>query len=101
MDGNEPVRGHGDCQHQSGRGLGLRGMVNKCEPLINVVTENKPKVLTRPARANRLGPKGKGSGIGAPNSSIADGVPPAERRNLTHAGTCMERGKPVDLPLAS
>jgi hypothetical protein len=54
----------------------LRGMVNKCEPLINVVTENKPKVLTSPGKADRLGPKGKGSGIGAPNSSIADGVPP-------------------------
>jgi hypothetical protein len=41
-------------------------MVNRCEPLINVVIENKPKVLTSPRRANRLGPKGKGSGIGAP-----------------------------------
>jgi hypothetical protein len=79
----------------------LRGMVNICEPLINVVTENKPKVLTSPRRADRLGPKGKGSGIGAPNSPIADGAPPAERRSLTHAGTCMERGKPVGLPLAS
>ena len=87
----------------------MRGMVNKCEPLINVVTENKPKVLTRPARANRLGPKGKGSGIGAPNSPIVDGVPPAERRNpslrsgqaLTHAGTGTERGKAVGLPRSS
>jgi len=60
-------------------------MVNIWEPLINVVTENKPKVLTSLRRACRLGPKGKGSGIGVPNSSIADGAPPAERRNLTHA----------------
>jgi len=36
--------------------------------------------------------------MGAPNSPIADVVPPAERRNLTHAGTCTERGKPVGLP---
>ena len=36
-------------------------MVSIREPLINVVTENKPKVLTSPARADRLGPKGKGS----------------------------------------
>ena len=37
--------------------------------------------------------------MSAPNSLIADGVPPAERQNLTHAyGTCMERGKPVGLP---
>ena len=67
-------------------------MANICEPLINVVIENKPKVLgclqrqSNPERVHRLGPKGKGSGIGAPNSPIADGVPPAERRNLTHAG---------------
>ena len=74
-------------------------MVSICESLINVVTEDKPKVLTSLRRADRLGPKGKGSGIGAPNSSIADGVPPAERRNLTHAGTGTERGKPVGLPL--
>ena len=81
-------------------------MVSICESLINVVTEDKPKVLgcsgiagqSNPARVHRLGPKGKGSGIGAPNSPIADGAPPAERRSLTHAGTCTERGKPVGLP---
>jgi hypothetical protein len=59
-------------------------MVKTSEPLINVVTENKPKRLSVPARNHRLGPKGKGSGIGAPNSPIADGAPPAKRRNLTH-----------------
>ena len=77
----------------------MRGKVNPGEPLINVVNENKPKVLRSPVRTCRLGPKGKGSGIGAPNSAIADDTPPAERRNLTHAGTCMERGKPVGLPM--
>ena len=35
--------------------------------------------------------------MGAPNSSIADAVLSAERRNLTYAGTCAERGKPVAL----
>jgi len=35
--------------------------------------------------------------MGAPNSPITDVVPPAERRNLTYAGTCTERGKPVGL----
>jgi hypothetical protein len=59
-------------------------MVNICEPLINVVTENKPKVPTSSRRADRLGPKGEGSGIGAPNSPIVDGAPPAERQSLTH-----------------
>jgi hypothetical protein len=66
-------------------------MVNTHEPLINVVTCDKPKVLTSPARTDRLGPKGKGSGIGAPNSPNADGAPPAERRNLTHAVVVLAR----------
>jgi hypothetical protein len=76
-------------------------MVNICEPLINVVIGDKPKVLICPVRAQRLEPKGKGSGMGAPNSPIADVEPPAERRNLTYAGTCTERGKPVGLPVVA
>ena len=72
-------------------------MVNPGELLINVVMENKRKVLKCPARADTLGPKGKGSGIGAPNSPIADDAPPAERQDLTHAGTGTERGKPAGL----
>jgi len=81
-------------------------MVNPGESPINVVTENKPKVLgcfgrsskqSSLARAHRLGPKGTGSGPGAPNSPVADGAPPAERRSLPHAGTGTERGKPVGL----
>jgi hypothetical protein len=35
-------------------------MVNICEPLINFVIENKPKMLTSLTRADRLGPKGQG-----------------------------------------
>ena len=66
-------------------------MVNICEPLINVVICDKPKVLgcsqaVEPlTRVHRLGPKGKGSSIGAANSPIAEVAPPAERRDLTHA----------------
>ena len=60
-------------------------MVNISEPLINVVNLNKPKVLTVPARNQRLGPKGKGSGIGALQSPIVDAAHPAKRRNLTHS----------------
>jgi hypothetical protein len=68
------------------------------EPLINVVTENKPKVLTwLPKEAHRLGPKGERSGMSAANSLIADGESPAKRRNLTCTGTCTKRGKPVGL----
>ena len=53
-------------------------MVNICEPLLNVVTSNKPKMLTG------LNQKGKGSGTGAIKSPVADVAPPAKRRNLTH-----------------
>jgi hypothetical protein len=45
-----------------------------------------------------LGQNGTWSGPGAPNSSGADGVPPAQRRDLNHP--CVppaERGKPVAL----
>jgi hypothetical protein len=53
-------------------------MVNESESLINVVTPNKPKVLIG------LGQKGKWPGAGATKSPVADGAPPAERRDLTH-----------------
>ena len=43
-----------------GQGPGSRGMANICEPLINVVTEDKPKVLFSPARALGLGQKARG-----------------------------------------
>ena len=66
-------------------------MVKTSEPLLNVVNENKPKVLKISARGRRLGPKGKGTGIGAPNSPIADGELPAERRNLTHLNQVLSR----------
>jgi len=44
-------------------------------------------------------PKGKGPGTDAPNSPVADGVSSAERRDLTHSGTCTERGKPKVPPV--
>ena len=60
-------------------------MVKRCEPLLNVVTESKPKVLRSfPKKLVGLGQNGKGTSLGAPNSPSADGVPPAKRRNLTH-----------------
>jgi len=67
-------------------------MVNRCELLINVVNKDKPKML------KGLSQKGKGSGMDAPNSSITDEEPPAKMQDLTHAGTCTERGKPVGFP---
>ncbi len=41
------MRNDGDYQHRGGRGLGSDGMANICEPLINVVRTNKPKVLNK------------------------------------------------------
>jgi hypothetical protein len=46
----------------------------------------------------RLDQNGKWSGMGVPNSLIADAAPPAERPDLTHTGTHAERGKPDVLP---
>ncbi len=66
-------------------------MVNICEPLLNVVTLNKPKVLRVPKRNQRLGPKGKGPGIGALISPIVDEASPAKRRNLTHSNQVLTR----------
>ena len=39
------MRGGGDCQHQGGRELGSDRMVNICKLSINVVNDNKPKML--------------------------------------------------------
>jgi hypothetical protein len=39
--------------------------------------------------------------MSAANSLIADIALPAERRNLTCAGTCTERGKPIGLPVVT
>ena len=83
--GHLTARGSGDYQHQGGWEQGWGGRVNRSEPLLNVVSLNKPKVLTVSKRNYRLGPKGKGSGIGALQSPIVDGVPPVKRRNLTHS----------------
>ena len=67
------------------------------ELLINVVIEDKPKVLGCPQRQPNseeftgLDQNGKGSGIGAPNSPIADVELSAERRSLTHAVRVLAR----------
>jgi hypothetical protein len=57
----------------------MHGMANRCEPLINVVIDHKPKVLT--GLTNRYV-----AGSGVPNSPDADTpTPSAERRSLPHA----------------
>ena len=71
----------------------MRGRVNECESLINVVNHQQAK------DADRLEPKGTWSGTGVVCSPVIVVAPSAERRDLTHAGTQAKRGKPVVFPL--
>lgn len=98
MDDSQIVRRGCDCQHQDGRELELYSMVNICESLINVVTENKPKMLMGD-QPEGLNQNGKRSGTGVHNSPVADDEPPAKRRDLTYTVTRVERGKPAVLPM--
>ena len=69
-------------------------MVNRSEPLINVVRTNKPK------DADRLEPKGTWSGvIDVSRSSTVDRTTTGEQAGPNPSdGTDTERGKPTCLP---
>jgi len=67
-------------------------MPNGSEPLINAVTDDKPKMLT--GLHQKVRSWGRGSRACLPQT----GEPPADRRGLTHRGTQAERGKPVVSP---
>ena len=67
-------------------------MTNRSEPLINAVTDDKPKMLTG------LNQKVRGWGRGSRAFLPQTEQPPADRRGLTHRGTQTERGKPVVSP---
>jgi hypothetical protein len=92
-DGDQSVSRDCDYQHQGGRELGLSGMGNICESLINIVTNNKLKMLFK------LEPKGTWLSTKILLFFVADRMPSVKRRALTHSGTHVERGKPVTLPL--
>ena len=66
-------------------------MVNIGESLINVVTQNKPKMLIG------LDQKGGWSGTGVFCSPVTVVAPSADRRDLPHAGIQVKRGKPISL----
>ena len=68
-------------------------MTNTREPLLNAVTDDKPKMLLG------LNQKVTGQVQGLQRSPAADVVPPAQRHDLTHAVPSAERGKPVALLL--
>ena len=45
--GGDPTARNGhDCQHQGGAGARADGMTNMREPLLNAVTDDKPKMLS-------------------------------------------------------
>jgi hypothetical protein len=67
-------------------------MTNGREPLINAVTDDKPKML------RGLDHKVRGWSRGSRAFLPQTGEPPADRRGLTHRGTQAERGKPVVSP---
>ena len=67
-------------------------MTNGSEPLINAVTDDKPKMLTG------LNQKVRGWCRGSRAFLPQTRQPPADRRGLTHRGTQAERGTPVVPP---
>jgi hypothetical protein len=67
-------------------------MTNGRAPLINAVTDDKPKML------RGLDQKVRGWCRGSRAFLPQTVEPPAERRGLTHRGTQAERGKPVVPP---
>ena len=88
--GRRIVRRRGDCKHQCGRELGAGRTVNICEPLINVVSRNKPKMLTG------LNQNGMWDGIGGcpilrPQAFFPTGEEAEPNRSK---GIRVQRGKP-------
>ena len=75
--GRERASRLGDCQHHGGRELAVRDMVNPGEVPIKAVIIHKPKMLSG------LDQKVRGQVLGAGQSPVADGAPPADRHDLT------------------
>ena len=87
------ARGNCDCKHQRGQELGLDGMANRSELLLNVVRKEQAK------GADRLEPKGNVVGTGVESSLVADNQHHRRmKQSLTHRGMNVERGKPIVLP---
>lgn len=73
--------------------LGLSGMTNASELLINTVMYDKPKMLTG------LNQKVRGRLPLIRFGGTRTSWPPVERQGLTHFVTLVEHGKPVSSPL--
>jgi hypothetical protein len=74
----------------------MSGMVNPGEVLLKAVKQGKPERMHKMLIG--LDQKVRGQGQGLQSSPSADGVPPAERHNLTRSVMSTEHGKPVVLP---
>ena len=82
------MRGDGDCQHRGGRGQGQSDTANTCEPL-------QRREIRQAKGADMPEPKGLRTGTGADVSPVADVVPPAYGRSLSHLYVIYaKRGKP-------
>ena len=91
--GIETVRGRCLCQHRDGDGARMDGMANPGERSINIVTENKPKVL------EGLGQKGTVAGTRTLPFLVMGITLPVDRARLTHSYVIeTEHGNPVRLP---
>ncbi len=82
------------CQHQGGRGARLGGMINRCEPAINLVKAGQAKGADKP------GPKGMQSAASLHIGGTRTRRLPGKSWGLTHRVTQAEHGKPVPLPRA-
>jgi hypothetical protein len=82
------VRGSQFWQRQAGWELGTDGTSNICELLINVVTNNKPKVL------KGLDQKVRGMAKALLHRFTQSMIPSAERQALTYLIELVEHGKP-------
>ncbi len=91
-----------DCEQQGSWEPGTSGRVNPGEVLLKVVMFDKPGVVPLYRTLKLLlglNQKVCGQVQGLQRSPAADGVPPAERHDLTHSVALAERGKPVVLLL--
>ena len=82
------MRGSQFWQHQAGWELGIDGMSNICELLINVVKYDKPKVL------EGLNQKVRGKVEVLYVHLTQSIIPSAKRQALTHRIELAEHGKP-------
>ncbi len=81
------------CQHHGGQELGVSGMVNESELLINVVMHDELKML----RSSNQKVSGQVQRVNGSLTWLL--FHRRKRQHLTYSGTHAERGKPIHLPM--